>query len=139
MTRGVLVFRGEFGGTKKNHYLTSSFDNLIGTTELNTLVTALATHTDANIAFKTILSRFEENDAEGTGANVDRKAIIYFRHPTTLKVHSLTVPAPVAADVEDTDQGERVKASAVTTIVGLINAATGISYAALHGVVIQDR
>ncbi|MGD9131973.1 MAG: hypothetical protein PVH73_10445, partial [Candidatus Bathyarchaeota archaeon] len=63
----------------------------------------------------------------------------YFRDPTTLSVHSFTLPAPPAADCEDTSEGERVTAAALAAVVGAINTATGKSYAALYGVVIQRR
>jgi hypothetical protein len=107
-----------------------------------TFLTALAAHTDANISkrvFLTVTSM--TGTAPGGVVNVDRKAVLYFRHPTTLRTHNFTIAAPVAADVESVvgSAGERVTAAAMTAIVGDISTATGVAYIPLYGVVIQPR
>ena len=138
-TKGVIIYRGDTGNPN-NHYAKGQIDSVTDAAALDTLATALATHTNCNISKKSFLSNALGTDAPpGAGANVDVKAIIYFRHPTTLKVHSFTLPAPAAADIEETSDGTRVKATSVSTIVGLINTATGITYSPLYGVVIQKR
>jgi hypothetical protein len=105
-------------------------------------LTALDAHTDANIS-KRVFSNVTSmtGAAPGTGVNVDRKAVIYFRHPTTLRTHNYTVNAIVAADTEEVagSEGERVTAAAMTAIVGDIATLTGIAFIALYGVVIQSR
>ena len=137
--KATLVWRGDFGRPKSN-YSQSTISGVIGTTELITLSTALAAHSDCNLAKHAMIWTEQKTDSEpGTNANIDRKAVIYFRNPTTLKVHSVAIPEIVAADIEATPEGIRVTDSAVATIVGLISAATGISYTGLYGVVVQRR
>ncbi len=78
-----------------------------------------------------------EVDPPGVGANVDRKAVIYFRDPATLEALTFTYPAPIAADVEDTQWGKRIKKSVVDDIVGHLSTMAGKSYTALYGVFLQ--
>jgi hypothetical protein len=138
-TKGVIIWRGDLGNPE-SHYSKSQIPDVTDDTALGVLVTALDALTDCNDAKRSFISNTLLTDSEpGASANVDRKAICYFRDPTTLKVHSITIPAPVSSAVEDTDQGERVTSTAMGTIVTAINTATGKSYTALYGVVIQKR
>lgn len=138
-TKGVIIWRGDLGNPE-SHYSKSQVPDVTDDTALGTLVTALDALTDCNDAKRSFISNTlltdEEPDAD---ANVDRKAVCYFRDPTTLKVHSVTLPAPKSTAVENTDQGERVTSTAMGTVVTAINAATGKSYTALYGVVVQKR
>jgi hypothetical protein len=138
-TKGVIIYRGDTGNPN-NHYAKGQIDSVTDASALDTLATALEAHTNCNVSKKSFLSNTLGVDAPpAAGANVDVKAIVYFRHPTTLKVHSVTIPSPVTADIEETADGTRVKAASVSTIVGLINTATGITYSPLYGVVVQKR
>jgi len=138
-TKGVIIWRGDLGNPK-SHYSKSQIANVTDDTALGVLVTALDALTDCNDAKRSFVTNTLLTDsAPGADANVDRKAIGYFRHPTTLKVHSITIPAPVSTACEDTSDGERLTSAAMTTIVNAINTATGLSYTALYGVVIQKR
>lgn len=138
-TKGVIIWRGD-SGNPKSHYSKSQIASVTDDAALSTLITALDALTLCNDAKRSFVSNTLLTDsAPGASANVDRKAIAYFRHPTTLKVHSLTIPAPVASACENTDNGERLTAAAMSTIVSAINTATGITYTALYGVVIQKR
>lgn len=138
-TKACIIWRGDLGNPK-NNYSKSLVDSVTDDTALGTLVTALAAYTDCNSAKRSFLTITGMTDsAPSADANVDRKGIVYFRHPTTLKVHSITIPAPKSTATEDTDLGERMTSAAVSAIVSAINTATGVSYTALHGVVIQKR
>lgn len=135
----VLIWRGDLGAPE-SHYSKSIVSDVTDDTAAGVLQTALAAYTDCNAAKRSFLTVTLGTDSEpGADANVDRKAICYFRDPTTLKVHSVTIPAPVSTAVEDTPEGERVTSTAMTAIVGALNTATGKSYTALYGVVIQKR
>jgi hypothetical protein len=138
-TKGVIIWRGDLGNPE-SHYSKSQIPDVTDDTALGVLVTALDALTDCNDAKRSFISNTLITDAEpGADANVDRKAVCYFRDPTTLKVHSITIPAPKSTAVENTDQGERVTSTAMGTIVTAINTATGKSYTALYGVVLQKR
>jgi hypothetical protein len=138
-TKGTITFRGD-SGAPENHYSKGTIHGITDDAALATLLTTLGSHTLCNVAKRAFSSNTAGVDAApGADANVDRKAIYYFRDPTTLNVHSFTIPAPVDADCVDTSEGERVTAAALASVVGAINTATGKSYSALYGVVIQGR
>jgi hypothetical protein len=120
----------------------SNIDNPIDDAAAVIFLTALATHTDCNISKRVFLTTTSMTAAApGAAVNVDRKAVIYFRHPTTLRTHNFTINAIAAADVESIagSEGERVTSAAMTTLVGLIATLTGIAFSPLYGVVIQAR
>jgi hypothetical protein len=138
-SKGVVVFRGDLGNPE-SHYAKCQIVGVTNAAALATLVTAMAFHTDCNIAKSSFIDIAAGTDsAPGADANVDRKMTAYFRDPTDLSVHSVTIPSPPAANVENTSQGERYKALQVNNLVAAINTATGKSYTALYGVVTQKR
>lgn len=138
-TNATIIWRGDYGNPE-SHYSKSQIAGVTDDTALGTLTTALAALTDCNQAKRSFISvTLGTDSAPSADANVDRKAIAYFRHPTTLKTHSLTIPAPVDSACEMTDQGERLTSTAMSTIVSAVNTATGVSYTALYGVVTQKR
>ena len=138
VTKGVAIWRGDLGNPE-THYSKSMIAEVTDDAALATLVTALAALTDCNAAKRSFISNTSLTDsAPGASANVDRKAVCYFRDSTTLRVHSITLPAPKSSISEEGDN-ERVTAAAMTTIVTAINTATGKSYTPLYGVIIQKR
>lgn len=137
--KGIVIWRGDLG-SPESHYSKSQISDVTDDTALATLVTTLTAYTLCNAAKRSFVTLTLGTDEEpGADANVDRKAICYMRDATTLKVHSITLPAPVDTAVEDTAEGERVTDAAMTAIVDAINSATGKSYSPLYGVVIQKR
>lgn len=107
-------------------------------TPINTFNNALNAHTDCNrgaIVRTTVTSL--AGSAPGTSVNVDKRAIIYFRDPSDLKVYQFSYPAPIAADLETKPSGIRIKDSVVTTIVGYISTLNSISYVPLYGLYYQ--
>jgi hypothetical protein len=138
VNKGVVIWRGDLGNPE-THYSKSMIADVTDDAALGVLVTALAALTDCNAAKRSYLALTSLTDsAPAADANVDRKAVCYFRDPTTLRVHSITLPAPKASISENGDN-ERVTAAAMSTIVTAINTATGKSYTALYGVIIQKR
>lgn len=137
----TVQYRGDLGAPPSN-FAQSVVENALSDAASITFLTALALHTDANIS-KRVFSEITSmtGAAPGSGVNIDRKAVIYFRHPTTLRTHNFTVNAIVAADTEEVvgSEGERVTSAAMTAIVGDIETLTGIAFIPLYGVVIQSR
>ena len=131
---GVIEWLGDSGSPKSN--LTPMVVPLcLGAAQLSAFMVAMDAHTLCKYKqFNLVYSLGYVQAAPGVNANIDKKAIIYYRDPDDLKVHSLTYPAPIAADIEDTPSGKRIKDSSVATIVGYINTMTGKSYVPLHGV-----
>lgn len=138
-SKGVIIWRGDLGNPE-SHYSKSQVSEVIDAAALLALQTSLLAFVDCNAAKRSFVASYIGTDsAPAAGANVDRKAVCYFRDPDTLKVHSVTLPAPKSTTVEDTVQGERVTPGSMTAIVAAINTATGKSYTPLYGKVIQKK
>jgi hypothetical protein len=138
-TKGVIVFRGDYGNPE-GHYSKTIIKGVTDDAKLATLITTLSTHTNCNVSQRSFNAQVFMTDAKpGNDSNVDERNIIYFRHPTTLAVHSVTLPAPPDADWEYKPEGERVTDAAVTAVVTAIATATGIAYQAMYGVHITKR
>jgi hypothetical protein len=139
MTKGVVIYRGDYGNPESD-YAKAQLGDVTDDAAFATFLGTLGSHTLCNVAKRSFLTvTLMTDSAPDADANVDRKAILYFRDPTTLKVHSFTIVSPVAADCEPAGQGERLTAAAVTALVAAINTATGKSYTGLYGVVVQSR
>lgn len=138
-TKGTLIFRGDLG-SPKSHYAKTTIEGVTDDAALVTLMGVINSHTYANMA-KRIFSSITPgtDEAPELAVNVDRRAVIYFRHPTSLKVHSITIPGINAASCEGVAEGERVTQANVVGIVAAIATATGVDYTALYGVVEQKR
>jgi len=140
-TKGIIMWRGDMGNPT-THYSKSTFPDVTAVAAVDTLGTALAAFSDANVAKVSFIESDAVTDAAPgavPAANVDEKAICYFRDTTTLKVHSCTIPAVKSTAVEETPEGDRVTAAAMTTIVAAIATATGATLVPLYGVVIKKR
>lgn len=138
-SKAVIVWRGDFG-RPPNHYAQTVVKKVTNWAAMTTLTTALQAYSDCNCVSGAWQEIWPQTDAlPGVDANVDRRATIYMRNPTTLGVCSITIPAPATSIVEGTAEGERVTDAACAAIVALINTATGESYAALYGIVTQKR
>ena len=137
--KGVLVFRGD-SGAPTTHYSKSQIVDVTAKAALDTLGTALAAYSDANLAKVSMVETTLVTDsAPGVDANVDYKGVIYFRDAADLKVHSVTIPALKSTAVINTPEGDRVTSVALTAIVAAIATATGNTLTGLYGVVIQKR
>lgn len=103
-----------------------------------TLQTAIASHSLCSKGHVIRQTGIGDSEARPeAGANIDNKAVIYFRDPDTLEVLHFGYAAPIAADVETTSAGKRIKQSVVSDIVGYINTFKGTAYVPLYGVYYQ--
>lgn len=136
---GGVLWVGDSGLPRNNEVFSRVNLRLIGASPLDTFVTAMLSHTLClwrQKSYNEILS--QAVSPPGAGANVDVRAIIYYRDPADLKVLYFSYPAPVAADVETSNVGKRIKNSVVTAIVGYISTMTGVSYIPLYGVYMKS-
>jgi len=137
--KAVYVWRGDLGNPE-GHYSKSVVSDVKDIPSAVALHDTLVTHSKASkvkLGFST--SYIYDDEEPGLDANVDKKAIYYMREIATGKMISLTIPAPVDADIEDTPQGERVTAAALAAVTAAINLATEKVFAGLYGIVIQKR
>lgn len=73
----------------------------------------------------------------GSGANIDEKAIIFYRDPDDLLVYPFHYPCPIAADVEVTPAGKRIKQSVVIEVVGYLSSLRFKTLVPLYGVYLE--
>jgi hypothetical protein len=134
----ILHWEAARGGSAR-HKTKSVLTNASGPGSRYPLGQAIAARSKCKCRTSAYINRQEQHftqpvDPESTA---DRRATVYFRHPSTLEVHQFSYPDPVDGDTEVTPQGERLTQAALATVVTAINTATGISYAPLYGVVTQ--
>ncbi len=79
------------------------------------------------------------DSAPGASADVDKRAVIYFRDTSTLEVFKFEYPSPLAADIEDVGWGKVIKKTVVIAIVTLINTMSGTSYQPMYGVYFERK
>lgn len=133
----TIIWRGD-SGLPRGNYGKTNYKKNISIATLRTFAIALKAHSLCNRAI--LQNAFVElkTDVEpGTGANVDKLAVLYFRDPTTLEVLHFSYPAPIAADIEDVGYGKRIKKSAVIAIINDLNTSTGESYEPRYGVYLE--
>lgn len=130
---GQLTWIGDTGTPIGNLSITRVRD-------MNTIVLlrdfalALNAHSLCNLSYRHYIRTDPYIPAPpGVDANVDEKAIIYFRDPDTMQVENFSYPAPIAADLEDVGYGKVIKESVVIAIVTDLNTATAIDFVPLYG------
>lgn len=134
---GSLLWTGDTG-LPRGHQARSDTGLIIGAAALATFATAIAAKSLCNASFSYLIYTYDVTaGAPGTGANVDKKGMVYFRDPDTMEVLHFLYPDPIAADLEDVGWGKRIKKSAVTAIVALISTLSGVSYVPLYGTFMQ--
>jgi len=134
----VITWRGD-SGKGKSKYARSMIVGVTADAAAQTLATALTAHTDCNKAAAAWNSKTSGTDSPpGASADTGKKGTIYFRDEADLAVHSLTIPAPIAADIEDLTFGDQYKAASVATIVAFLATATGLTLTGLYGTVEDD-
>ena len=133
----TINLHGDRGNGTSPHVSRCKISNVIGLTELTTLVTALnGDYLSSNVGRHGV-TEFATLDptAPDGDVNLDEKAIIYFQHPVTGGTHSITLsgwdtsnkPTVPAAD------GDRIATQDVIDVVALISTATGVAYKPLWG------
>lgn len=138
MLKSVITWRGD-SGKGRSKYARSSISDVLTDAAAQVLATALTAHTDCNKAAAGFITKTTGTDLPpGAGADTGKKGVIYFRDEATQRIRSMTLPAPIAADIEDLTFGEQYKAASVTTIVAFIATATGLTLTGLYGTVEDD-
>ena len=138
MKKGSIIWAAATGGNKV-HRVSTNFSYPLSLTAVSTFATALKAHTKCSRVSRSYTQMTAYTFTVVAGTNADRKAILYFRDALTGGVVSLSYPEPKDADVENTDEGERIKASVVDEIRLDLESATGRTYHSLYGIVIQRR
>ena len=75
----------------------------------------------------------------GLGANVDRKGVIVLQEVGTGKIRQVTIPAIKGTATTDEEGGERVIQAVRDDIASKVGAATGKTFVAVDGYVIQPK
>jgi hypothetical protein len=139
VNKGVIVWRGDLG-SPPNNFSKTTIEGVSDDAALATLAGVMSAHSDCNPArrsFNAVTAM--TNEAPGVSANVDEKGLIYFQDPTNLHTLSTELPAPKSTSREEIagTKFERLTETCLSDIVTAINTATGNSYTALYGKVIQ--
>jgi hypothetical protein len=125
--KGVLLWRGD-AGRPEAHMGRSLIIGADDDTKLATFATAMEAHTKCNVAGRSFNSKTTGSmDAPGAGADVDVKATIYMKDPADDSTRHYSYPAPVDADFELKDVGERMTSVALTAIMADINTLLGLT------------
>lgn len=136
--KGTITWRGDTG-KGQSKYSRSQIMDVTDDTAMQTLATALTAHTDCNKAAASFITKTSGVDSPpAADADTGVKGVIYFRDAADLSVHSVTIPAPVATDIENVGFGDQYKAASVVTIIALLATATGLTLTGLYGTVEDD-
>lgn len=136
--KSAIIWRGDTGSPSEQKTVLPV--GIFGEdwTVTSVLANAVNPHSLCNLAYLQ-LTRWQDinNVAPGVGADISKKATIYFRDPDTLKVKHFTFPSPIAVDLEDVGYGKRVKEAIVIEIVGYLSTFFGKTLIPLYGVYTQ--
>lgn len=136
--KGVITWKGDTG-KGRSKYARTSISDVSDDTAMQTLGTALEAHTLCNKSAAGWITKTTGNDnPPGASADTGVKGTIYFRESVTQHVRSITISAPVAADIENVGTGDQYKVASVATIVALLATATGLTLTPLYGTVEDD-
>jgi hypothetical protein len=133
----TFVWVGEMGGTKRHKYRTTMNAYIGSTANIGAFATTLNGFSKCRLNTRK-WARTALVDGSVPQGNCDRKMVVFLSHPIDGTVQ-FSYPDPIDADVENTSQGVRMKASALTTLVGHINLFTGQTYTGLYGYVLETR
>lgn len=138
--RGTIQWRGDIGSSAKDNVSRSDVGEGVNATTLINLCAAVEPYSTCNLNYYYwILSYNQTLGAPGTGSNIDRKAVLYFRHPDTLAVLNFQYPDPTADSIETTAWGKQIKSVVVAEVVALLSTYAGVSYIPLYGVYYQRK
>jgi len=136
--KSVITWKGDTG-KGRSKYARSSISDVLTDAAAQILATALEAHTDCNKSSAGFITRTTGNDnPPGADADTGVKGTIYFRNEADQRIRSLTIPAPVAADIENVGTGEQYKAASVATITAFLATATGLTLSPQYGTVEDD-
>lgn len=131
--QGYILWKGDTGAIGGNSKITKlGFETETG--KLGAFKNSLRAHSLCNVSdFGFTITISDEIGVPGVGADVSKIAIIYYRDPANLNVSRLVYPAPIAADIETTGLGKRIKQSVVVSIAGYLSTLRGVSIDPLYG------
>lgn len=136
---GQITWRGDSGNSTGNYAITR-VEGIDTSGKLRDFALNVSDHNLCNFAYRHFIRTTPWYTLPPeAGANVDKKAIIYFRDPDTLEKLHFSYPSPIATDIETTGAGDRIKQSAVILLVGYLSAEVGIAFQPLYGVYTQRR
>lgn len=135
---GSLLWRGDTGGVGKTTEIRSDIGKTGDTSALWVFVQAIEDYSKCNLShWFHVTSYTHIPSPPASGASMDKRAVLYFRHPGTLEVLNFQYPDPIADQIEDTPWGKRIKAPVVTAVVALLSTVAGIAYIPLYGIYYQ--
>ncbi len=131
---GSLLWRGDFGSSSPINESRSDLGPTTGGAAQLVFTAAIEPYSECNLSHHFIFLTYDQTTgAPGTGANIDRKAVIYFRDPDNLEVLHFDYPAPLTSQIESTPWGKRVKYPVVVDITALLSTLKGQSLIPLYG------
>lgn len=138
--RGSLLWRGDTGSSALANESCSYSGPAPDATKFGNFASAIKAYSKCNLTHKYRTATYSEDlGAPGTNANIDRKAVIYYRNPSDLSVNQFQYPEPLATDIEDTPWGKRIKETAIIAIVTLLSTMAEVSYIPMYGVYYQRK
>lgn len=137
---GSLLWRGDLGSSAWANECRSDVGLVWGTGRLITFAGNIEPYSLCNLTnYFVVWSYSQTAGAPGVGANIDRKAVIYFREEGDEKVYHFQYPEPLAADIEVTPWGKRIKSAKVIEVVNLIAYAKNKTLIPLYGAYYQRK
>lgn len=135
---GVIIWTGDIGQGDGKNEVESRISSQTSAATFQVFAAAIEPYSKTNLSYYLNTVVYSQTvGAPGTGTNIDKKGVIYFRDPDTLEVLNFQYPDPIAADVEVTPWGKRIKDSAVIAITALLSTMAGVSYKPLYGIYYQ--
>lgn len=110
-------------------------------TALKTFLTSIQSAYMDGFPVSVSWSETEKQDATLDGGNTDRRAIIVYNDNNTQTTKRISIPSwgTDAGDLTMTPEGERVPLVACQSVIAALETATGGSFTALEGYIIQGR
>jgi hypothetical protein len=99
---GAIEWLGDSGTPPTNRTLSKVGKRINNKAAFDSFTSNMDAHTKCVWATRIYMTKeFFGASPPATGANIDVKAILYYRDPDTLEVLHFDFPAPIDADVED--------------------------------------
>lgn len=100
---------------------------------------SMLAHSECNTPVVIMVSTYPQTPSTppGVGANINKRALIYFRDPSDQKVYHFDYPCPIAAEIESTPTGNIIKQATVVIITGYLSTCFGRTLVPLYGVYLQ--
>ena len=129
--KGTIVFHGDRGTNHSPHTSKAVVNDVTDKAALVTLADSLAGFSLCNRGRASVADAdVGTPSAPAAAANVDERAVIFFKESSEENYRSITIPAwdVVSHPLEASSEGDRIAAADVAAVVAAINTATGKSY-----------